>query len=146
MALILLRLLTMGSDANISRDDSTKGLTILIVEDEMVSRHALKSVLTDAGFRPIAVDSAESALNLLSGQPMPELALVDFDLPGMSGAELVREIQRRSERDTPFIVLMSATDPDQIDPVLAAHSVPIVRKPLHLPSLLTLLTKGQPRQ
>src|SRR3954471_10758494 len=66
---------------------------ILIVEDDRISRKALALLLSRSGYGVEAVGSAEDALHLaddLTGEGrMPRVALVDVDLPGMSGLDLI---------------------------------------------------------
>ena len=115
--------------------------TVLIVEDERVSRRALTSLLASYGFRPAACESAEEALEKLGSGNTPQVALVDVDLPGMSGLELVR----RLEQIRPGIraVLITAAEGDRIAQFRQDHEVDYLPKPVDFPRLLTLLTRSQ---
>jgi two-component system CheB/CheR fusion protein len=70
------------------------GREVLIVEDDTDIRNSLKSILEHDGFRVRAVGDGPSALAALETS-LPELALVDLGLPGMSGFELARAIRHR---------------------------------------------------
>src|SRR5688572_22798639 len=79
---------------------------VLIVEDERVSRRAMAALLAANGYHPEAVESGEEALRVVRRGGPPEIALVDFDLPGMNGLDF---ISRLSEMDpTVFTVLVTA--------------------------------------
>jgi len=66
---------------------------ILIVEDDPLSRRALQSLMAANGYPCRAVPCAEDALKALRGPEQPEMVLIDIDLPGMSGLQLLRQLQ-----------------------------------------------------
>ena len=85
------------------------GPTVLVVEDENISRRALTHLLQQSGFRPAAFASAEAALREFDGGALPDVALVDVDLPGMSGLELLQRIRRRYP-GLPVIIMTGLID------------------------------------
>jgi CheY-like chemotaxis protein len=66
---------------------------ILVVDDNLTLRVLLSQALEEAGYLAIAAESAESALEVARFDP-PDLWLVDHHMPGMSGAQLIRELRR----------------------------------------------------
>lgn len=67
----------------------------MLVEDHPLVRAALRQTLSVPGIRVIAVaSSAEQALDLVR-EHSPDVMLVDLDLPGMNGVQLVRELAPR---------------------------------------------------
>src|SRR2546428_11876188 len=70
------------------------GSGVLIVEDERVARRALRALLSASGYCAKAAESGEEALTLLQHVPPPSVALVDLNLPGMSGVGLIRRLQQ----------------------------------------------------
>src|SRR5437762_1260076 len=86
---------------------------VLVVEDESVSRRALTSLLVSSGYRAAAYPSAEEALKNVDDGPLPPVALVDVDLPGMSGLDLAA----RLEQIDPDVrtVLITAVEGDRIE-------------------------------
>src|SRR5919204_4097138 len=64
---------------------------VLNVDDHDESRYARSKILQQAGFRVAEARSAADALRLIAGE-LPTVALVDVQLPDMSGAELCRRI------------------------------------------------------
>ena len=115
--------------------------TVLIVEDERVSRRALTSLLSSCGFRAAAFESAEEALENVDGGPVPQVALVDVDLPGMSGLELVSRLEQM--RPGIKAVLITAAEGERIAQFRRDHEVDYLPKPVDFPRLLRLLTKSQ---
>ena len=78
---------------------------ILVVEDEDAIRGMLMMVLEQAGFMPIAAADAEEAQKILEDNT-PDLILLDWMLPGISGVEWARRLKKEPiYRDIPIIVL-----------------------------------------
>src|SRR4051794_10427278 len=70
-----------------------EAVMVLIVEDEAISRRALQQLLCLQGFETRAAGSGEEAMQIVAGGDEPHLALVDVNLPGMSGVEFVRRLR-----------------------------------------------------
>ena len=66
---------------------------ILVVEDEDAIRGMLMMVLEQAGFVPIAAADAEEAQKALD-DAFPDLILLDWMLPGISGVEWARRLKK----------------------------------------------------
>ena len=111
---------------------------ILIVEDESVARMALTSLLRSSGYSTTAVGSAEEALQMVQEHGVPEVALVDLDLPGMDGLALIRQLEQ--ENPNVYSVLITAASPERVNAMQQddCHAK-YLRKPLHIDDLLTLL-------
>jgi two-component system phosphate regulon response regulator PhoB len=78
---------------------------ILVVEDEDAIREMLMMVLEQAGFMPIAAADAEEAQKVLDDN-LPDLILLDWMLPGISGVEWARRLKKEPiYRDIPIILL-----------------------------------------
>jgi two-component system, OmpR family, phosphate regulon response regulator PhoB len=78
---------------------------ILVVEDEDAIREMLMMVLEQAGFMPIAAADAEDAQKSLDNN-LPDLILLDWMLPGISGVEWARRLKKEPiYRDIPIILL-----------------------------------------
>ena len=65
---------------------------VLLVEDETDIREMLTFAFDRAGLEVETAESAEQALNILDG-PLPNLVIIDWMLPGMSGIELARRLR-----------------------------------------------------
>lgn len=110
---------------------------ILIVEDDPLARRALQSLFAARGHACRAVPSAEDALNVVEGMAtLPELVLVDIDLPGMNGLELVKLLQL--SHPGLACAMMSA---NEYESAPRAQAVPFVAKPLSLSKLLSVLSR-----
>ena len=116
----------------------------MIVEDEHIARRALTSLLSSHGFHAEAYGSAEDALRGVETHPRPRIALVDVDLPGMSGLDFIRRLEKM---DPPVsAVLITAVAGERIENFRRGRHVLYVRKPVDFRHLLTVLDQsaGEP--
>ncbi len=76
--------------------DSRQIRPILLIDDDAVQLRVRQAVLHDAGFEVAGAISAEAALALLRAEEGARVAAVvtDHMLPGLSGADVVREIRK----------------------------------------------------
>lgn len=65
-------------------------MKILLVEDSYIERTKLGSFLTDWGYEWTGVGSGTEAVKLLDAPNPPELALLDWVLPGLDGIDVLR--------------------------------------------------------
>ena len=84
--------------------------TILVVEDEPAIQELIAYNLKQAGHQPLRADNAEQALNLVANA-LPDLVLLDWMLPGLSGIEFARRLRAdRRTRSIPIIMLTARSD------------------------------------
>ena len=84
--------------------------TILVVEDEPAILELLKVNLVDAGYEVLSAPDAESAQTILRDR-LPNLLLLDWMLPGMSGLALAKQLRADPRtRDLPVIMVTARTD------------------------------------
>ncbi|MBE6016979.1 MAG: response regulator transcription factor [Lachnospiraceae bacterium] len=108
--------------------------TILIAEDDADLRMELKTLLEGEGYLVKEVDTYENTLERLLGTEA-DLLLLDINLPGLNGEELLRRFRR--EKQTPVIMLTSRTA--EADEVLSMSygADDYITKPYH-PAILLL--------
>jgi DNA-binding NtrC family response regulator len=106
---------------------------ILIVEDDPIARRALQSLFAANGYQCRGVSSAEDALDLVHGTERPGMVLIDIDLPGMNGIDLMHQLQ--AEFPLLSCTLMSANDHD-FSLRDGERAVPFYSKPLDWKRLL----------
>lgn len=80
--------------------------TILVVDDEYLIRWSLQQKLVEHGFQVFVAASAEEALSVLDREG-PDLILLDIQLPGMSGMDLLCTI--KEDRPECAVVMITAT-------------------------------------
>ena len=99
---------------------------ILVCDDEMQIRRALRVVLKDAGFEVTETAGAQEALDAVSVRP-PDAAIIDLLLPDGDGIEVCRSI--RSWSEMPILVLSAVGEEDQKVRALEAGADDYVTKP-----------------
>ena len=88
---------------------------ILIVEDELAIREIVAMTMTHEGFETIEADNVTGALELLRAI-LPDLIILDWMMPGLSGLELTKRIKKSSRTKHIPIILLTAKsqEPDKI--------------------------------
>lgn len=110
--------------------------TVLLIDDDMVSREVMATVLTMTGYTVHTAAEAEDALSQLdSGSFSPEVILVDAQMPGLSGAALVEQLRARSN------ALLYAISANEIPPDMASQVDGVLLKPFGPDALGQLLDK-----
>lgn len=83
---------------------------VLLVEDEASQREILRYNLEAAGYEVLEAADGDEGLLLLAEQA-PDLVLLDWMLPGVSGIEICRRMKRQaSSRDIPVIMLSARSE------------------------------------
>lgn len=110
---------------------------ILIVEDEAIARRALSSLLRGHGYNVMSTGTAEHAIDLLDQITEPTVALVDLDLPGINGLELIKVIRATCPHIIP--ILITATNSERLLSSIRICPVGYIRKPVDIDHLLHVL-------
>ncbi|HYI89411.1 MAG TPA: phosphate regulon transcriptional regulator PhoB [Beijerinckiaceae bacterium] len=109
---------------------------ILVVEDEESLTLLLRYNLEVAGYAVESVRRGDEAVLRLAEQ-MPDLVLLDWMLPGLSGVELCRRIRARKETERLPVIMLTARG-EEADRVrgLATGADDYVVKPFSVPELV----------
>jgi two-component system, OmpR family, response regulator MtrA len=99
---------------------------ILLLEDDVRIRAAMRMVLDHEGHRVHEVASGEEALRDFAGEPF-DIALVDLMLPGMDGFEVCRSLRQAS--NIPIIMVTARTDSHDVVAGLEAGADDYISKP-----------------
>ncbi len=115
--------------------------TVLLVEDEKAVRELATEALTAAGWHVRAAGDGASALAQAAGQPI-DLVISDVVMPGMSGWELCRRLDR--ERPGLPVIFISGYAGDQTPPEIASRPRTIfLGKPFRLAELVEVARRMQ---
>lgn len=114
---------------------------ILVVEDDEKSRRLLVDVLGFHGFDVVAAESGERGLECVAGT-LPDAALLDIQLPGISGFRVLEQLRERqgSARIPILAVTASVMDTDRAR-ILKAGFDAYVPKPVNIRELVDLLNR-----
>jgi two-component system, OmpR family, phosphate regulon response regulator PhoB len=81
--------------------------TILVVEDEPAIQELISYSLRQAGYVIFCAEDAEQAMSVVN-DALPDLVLLDWMLPGMSGVEFARMLRHASRTKTIPIIMLTA--------------------------------------
>ncbi len=107
--------------------------TILLVDDDILTLTLLTTSLQRAGYQVLTAGSGLAALTEAERQ-LPDLAMLDIDMPGMSGLELA--IKLKKQFNLPFMFLSAISDSEIIETAIEYGAVGYMLKPVDLSNLL----------
>jgi phosphoserine phosphatase RsbU/P len=81
---------------------------VLVAEDQVVSRHILAGNLRKWGYEVIAVEDGTRAWEALQAPGAPQLAVLDWLMPGMDGIEICQQIRKRPQTRPTYLILLTA--------------------------------------
>jgi two-component system, OmpR family, phosphate regulon response regulator PhoB len=119
--------------------DATSSLPkplVLVVEDEAALATMLRYNLEKQGYRVEEAADGQEALTRIA-ETQPDLVLLDWMLPQMSGLEVCRQIRRKSAtRDLPVIMVTARTEDQDAVRGLNTGADDYIAKPFSMDSLL----------
>src|SRR5258706_12010195 len=118
-----------------STERDQPGETILVADDDMPVRRLLQRLFEHEGYTVITAETGEEAWEIMQAK-LPDLAVVDVMMPGISGLELCERLQMLPMGEfVPLIVATSLDDQLSIDAAFAAGAADYIHKPVHWPVL-----------
>ncbi|MBC8107938.1 MAG: response regulator [Anaerolineae bacterium] len=109
---------------------------ILVVEDEPLSQDMLVRRLSSRGMRVATVSDGEACIQWLQSN-VPDLILLDVQMPKMTGLEVLAEIRKHFTHDAlPVILVTALGESEDVIRGLHAGANDYVVKPINLPVLL----------
>ena len=107
---------------------------ILVVDDDESMRVVLCEFLAEGGFSAQGVDSGTSALALLRESHF-DAVITDYEMPGMDGIELIREIRSRN----PYLFIIGVSGHGSAKDFMRAGANFFFPKPLQYEEVLLAL-------
>ncbi len=130
---------------------NVKPIKIMLVEDDpgdqkLIRTSLLKQKISNDVF---VAESAEEALEYLSAAKagnadcsLPDLILLDLNMPGIGGKEFLKRIKTDDELDTIPVVILTTSDSDQdILDSYKLHASGYIKKPVSLEGFHDILNK-----
>ncbi|HLY80118.1 MAG TPA: response regulator [Caulobacteraceae bacterium] len=112
--------------------------TVLLVDDDDAVRGVVRGGLEMRGFKVLDADSGEAALRLAASET-PQIAVVDYAMPGMDGAQTAEQL-RRMLPNLPIILASGHADTAAVERVLGG-SATVMRKPFDINALSDAVTR-----
>ena len=119
-------------------------MKILAAEDNPVFQSMLRSILTKWGFEVTIAKDGNEALHGLEAEDAPQLAILDWNMPGMDGVEVCRRVRAAGREPYTYIVLLTArTDSGDRVEGIDAGADDYLTKPFNAAELRARLRAGQ---
>lgn len=91
----------------VQRIDKNKALEVMVIDDSLTSRNHTRSLLERQKLNVSEAKGGEEALQILEANPNIMLLIVDYNMPGMNGIDLVRNIRRDADKNHVVIIGVS---------------------------------------
>ena len=103
----------------------------LVVDDSSTIRRILQRILGQMGFAAYEAGNGQAALDLLMEIPtVPDVALIDWNMPVMDGLQLIRHVRKMPPlRDMCMMMVTTEAEHSQMVRALAAGAHEYVMKP-----------------
>jgi len=119
-------------------------LKLLIADDSTTQRIMLQAITSKWGFSPVLAENGEQALEILDKNNSPRLLLLDWEMPGIDGLEVCKNIRQREDNDAFFILLLTGrTETEDIEQGLNSGANDFVAKPFNNVELKARLENGR---
>ena len=119
-------------------------MKILFAEDDPVSRRGLSAILKKWGYEVLQARDGNEAWQVLQRGDAPQLAILDWMMPGLDGVEVCRRMRQfRNEPYTYILLLTARTQQEDIVAGLEAGADDYLTKPFHTHELQVRLRAGR---
>lgn len=102
----------------------------LVLDDSRAMRMILGRILREIGYDVVDAADGREGLAVLREGPLPEIALIDWNMPEMNGLEFVNAVRaEQAWRDMTLMMVTTESEASQIVKALAAGAHEYVIKP-----------------
>ena len=120
--------------------ESPTGNKVMFVEDEPVTNAVLKKVLTTDGFEAHGAFDAAGLGKLLKQHGLPDIILLDIELPDVSGLQILSRIRKHPQmRAIPVLMVTSRAEMSDVMRGLSLGANGYLSKPVAVESLRAIL-------
>ena len=119
-------------------------MRILVADDDPTTLKLLEVVLEMWQYDIISAKTGDEALELLKADEPPQIAIIDWMMPGMEGVEVCRQIRKETLKVPTYIILLTAlTDKKNIIEGLDAGANDFMFKPFNRQELHARIKCGE---
>lgn len=112
-----------------------RGVSVLVVDDNASMRAALRAIVKSDGHDVVGEAGEGKSAMILFKQLKPEVVLLDMMMPGMSGLDVLAEINATGQH-TAVLVVSGTQDQSMIQQAIALGAIGSVAKPLNADRIL----------
>ncbi|AFU99330.2 sensor histidine kinase/response regulator [Simiduia agarivorans SA1 = DSM 21679] len=125
--------------------ESSGALQVLVAEDNSTNRLVIGSMLEKLGHQPLYANDGEAALNFYCEQGAPDLILMDFEMPKLTGVQAAQAIRQWEQQQglaaCPIYALSAHALPEHRATFLEAGMQQVLNKPLQMDELRQALAE-----
>ena len=119
--------------------ERARALKVLVVDDDEAVRRTVSETLSAHGHTVLEAESGDAALSTLQEHD-PDLALVDFAMPGVDGATFAK-LARTTRVDLPVVFMSGYADANAILEAVG-HGATLLRKPFEASALFSAISRA----
>ena len=118
-------------------------LQVLVADDEPVSRTVVGAMLKKAGYPVVFAPDGDQAWQRLNGDDPPSIVLLDWEMPGIQGPEVVERLRALQTSTPTYVILLTSRDTSaDIVRGLRAGADDYVTKPANEDELIARVNVG----
>ena len=118
-------------------------MRVLIADDDDSIRGLLRQMLAEWGYDVTAVENGTKALQVMQAADPPMLAICDWNMPGLAGPEVIRQVRTIPCTHPPYLLLLTAKDQQtDVNEGLHAGANDYITKPFDYDELRARLNVG----
>lgn len=119
-------------------------MSVLLAEDEPVTRRLMEAQMTRFGFEVISVADGLMAWNLLQSADAPSLVVLDWNMPGLDGPDICRRMRESPRGGYTYMLLVTARNAkSDVVQGLSAGADDFISKPVDPDELHARLRTGE---
>jgi two-component system phosphate regulon response regulator PhoB len=117
-------------------------VNLLVVEDDELVANLVRMIFERHGHKVTQIADGGEARRTISEQDPPDIVLLDYMLPGMSGLDLIKEIRKsKAWKDVPVIFLSGRASGADVEDAMKAGATDYVTKPFGIHDLTDRVNK-----
>lgn len=120
---------------SVDSGDPTHKVILVVDDDEAIGTFVVEALQLEDGYRALLASNTSEALSLVQSL-RPDLCILDYHLPGLTGLELAERLHQMEILQHMPIVLMSANAPNHVQ---EHEDVTFLAKPFNLDELLQMI-------
>lgn len=125
----------------VSTDVTLQTITALLVEDDRISRYAVKTLLEERGHNVVSVENGKQALDILKQKPV-DVILMDVHMPELNGVEATKIIKSEKISNAPIIGMTASVMQDERESYYKAGMDALLEKPIIFDQLIETIKRN----
>ena len=119
-------------------------LHVLIVDDDELIRLIVRAVVERAGMTAAEAADGAEALSRLSSSEQFDLVMLDLEMPGVGGLDVLRRLQAGGGKVRPAILILTGSEGKDVEEARALGASGILAKPIVAERLLDRIREVVP--